>query len=435
MTQHAPIVRVRLVVVALLSLLVAGTTALASAAPAHAGLDDRIGAAVQRSGVASTTSVYVWDQTSRRVLYSRAATRRATPASTMKLLTSAAAMARFGPDHRFRTKLALRGTQTGSTFVGDVWLIGGGDPSLSTYGFRRSNYGGSGTNIAALAGALKRRGITLVRGHMMVDDDLFDEVRYVPQWKPSFYYDETGALGALTVNQSQMGRWIGTRSTRKPDVYAGETLRTILKNQGVEITARTEPGSVPDDATVVAQVASPTLRELLAHMNSTSDNFYAETLIKQLGVERFGERGDGSTADGARAVRAALVDLGADMRGVSIVDGSGLAYGNRVTARAVGHVLGLGAQAEWGEAWIHTFAQSGRSGTLRHRMTRRPYYSRVYAKTGTLRHASALAGFAHRLGSNRRYGFVALTYDPRGRQINYYRAHSLQDRIAMILVR
>jgi D-alanyl-D-alanine carboxypeptidase/D-alanyl-D-alanine-endopeptidase (penicillin-binding protein 4) len=414
-------------------LAIAAAATLLAPTAASADLGDRIGSAVARSGVARTTSVYAWDQSTREVLYSRAASTRVTPASTMKLLTSAAAMERFGPEHRFRTQLALDGVQSGTTFVGDVWLVGGGDPSLSTFGFRRGNYGGRGANIAALAEPLRERGIRLVRGRIRVDDDLFDELRYVPRWKPAFYYEETGALGALTVNQSQVGQWIGGRSVREPDLFAGDTLRGILQRQGIRVTARTAAGSLPADAEVIGGVSSPPLRDLLEHMNQQSDNFYAEVLLKQLGVERFGDRGTGSTIDGARAARAALVDLGVDMSGTAIVDGSGLAYGNRVTARSVGHVLGIGAQAPWGETWIRTFANSGRTGTLRNRMTRRPFYGRVFAKTGTLRHASALAGFTHRLGTNRRYGFVVLTYDPRGAQVSYTRARGLQDRIAMIL--
>lgn len=421
---------------ALLAILVVATsTALAVPGTAHAGLKERIDSAVARSGVARTTSVYVWDQATREVLYSRTATRRVTPASTIKLMTSAAAMSRLGPDHRFRTTIALDGRQVGSDFIGDVWLIGGGDPSLSTFGFRRSNFDGVGTNIASLIGPLRARGITRVRGRVRVDDDMFDELRYVPEWKRSFYYEETGALGALTVNESQVGRWIGGRSTRNPDVFAGDVLRELMKRQGIVVTARTLPGSAPDDVEVVRSLASPPLSRLLEHMNSTSDNFYAEIMLKHVGVERFGARADGSTAQGRRAARAALREMGVNVSGLAWVDGSGLAYGNRVTARTVGHTLGVGAQAPWSEDWIGGFANNGRSGTIRRRMTRRPYYGRVYAKTGTLRHASGLAGFAHRVRSNRRIGFVVLTYEPRGRSVNYTRARGLQDRVAMVLVR
>lgn len=396
-------------------------------------LADRIDRTVSRSSVAGSSSVYVWDQETREVLYTRAASRPATPASTMKLLTSAAAFARFGPDHRFTTTVALDGVQQGNRWIGDVWLVGGGDPSLSTFGFRRDNYGGVGSNLASLVAPLRARGIKGVTGRIMVDDDLLDELRWVPEWKPSFRYEESGALGALTVNQALLGRWVGTDSSRTPDLHAGELFRLLLRRQGIYVAGATRPGSLPVTAEPVGELRSPTLAQLLRHMNQSSDNFYAEILLKGIGADRFGE--GASTRDGRRAARNELQRLGVNMAGVTWADGSGLAYANRVNARTVGHVLGIGAQASWSEPWIASFARSGSSGTLRRRMTRWPYRFRVAAKTGTLRHASALAGFSERLGSRRRFGFVVLTYRSSGGQVSYTAARNLQDRVAMVLVR
>jgi D-alanyl-D-alanine carboxypeptidase/D-alanyl-D-alanine-endopeptidase (penicillin-binding protein 4) len=166
-----------------------------------------------------------------------------------------------------------------------------------------------------------------------------------------------------------------------------------------------------------------------------SDNFYAETLLKDIGASGHGEDAGASTADGRRVARSELEELGIDLGAVTWLDGSGLSYGNRVTARTLGHVLGVGSQAAWGPQWIDAFARSGTYGTLRHRMTRMPYRGRVAAKTGTLDHASGLAGFAARLGSDHRYGFVVLSSASSGRSISYSAARNLQDHIAMVLVR
>lgn len=419
--------------VALVPLLAALACGASPSVASAATLAQRADVAVRASGVGGMSSVYVWDQQSRDVLYTRAAARAVTPASTMKLLTSAAALARLGPDHRFETRLALQGHQKGNRWIGDVWLIGGGDPSLSTFGFMRDNYGGVGSNLASLVSPLRARGIEGVTGRIMVDDDMLDEVRWVPAWKRSFRFEEAGALGALTVNQSLVGRWVGTDSSHAPDLRTGTVYRELLRRQGIFVAGGTVSGSAPDSAEIVATLPSPPLWKLLHHMNQASDNFYAEILLKNIGAARFGE--GASTVDGTRSARAALGHLGVRLDSVRWVDGSGLAYDNRVTARAVGHVLGIGAQAPWGEQWIASFARSGARGTLRTRMTRRPFRGRVSAKTGTLRHASALAGFSSRLGSNRRYGFVVLTYDPRGVPISYRASRRLQDRVASILVR
>jgi serine-type D-Ala-D-Ala carboxypeptidase/endopeptidase (penicillin-binding protein 4) len=410
-------------------------SALVPAGAAASSLQQRLATVVAQSGVAANSSVYVWDQSSREVVYARVAGRSVTPASTIKLMTTAAALSRLGPEHRFQTRIALDGTQTGDTFDGDVWLIGGGDPSLSTFGFRRDNYGGVGSNIAGLLTPLRNRGITHVTGRVRVDDGMFDQQRWVGEWNPSFRYYYSGPLGALTVNQGYLGSWRGGQASRNPDIHAGETLRTLMGRNGITVGGSTMRGSLPESAKVVGTLASPPLHQLAGHTNAASDNFFAEILLKHVGVARFGSRSDGSTDQGRRAARAQLVEMGMSMEGVRWVDGSGLAYDNRVTARSIGHTLGVGAQAEWGEQWIQGFATSGRSGTLRNRMTTRPFYGRVQGKTGTLRHASGLAGFSQRVGSNRRYGFVVLTYDPRGRPLQYTLTRALQDRLAMTLVR
>lgn len=414
------------------ALLVLVVSAAAGASPTHAALADRLAATLDQSSVARMTSVYVWDQRSREVLYSRAANRLMTPASTIKLLTSAAALTELGPDHRFKTRIALNGTQNGSTFKGDIWLVGGGDPSLSTFGFRRINYEGKGSNLASLILPIRSLGITKIQGSIRVDDDMFDEVRWAPTWKKSFRLEEAGALGALTVNQSSTG---GAASQRNPDIQTGEMLRTLLDRQGVSVTGSTRSGSMPKNAQIAGTISSPPLIDLVAHMTTTSDNFFAEILLKHVGVEHFKGHSDGSTSQGTRAALLALKRAGINTDDIRWKDGSGLAYSNRVTARTLGHVLGIGAQAPWGEQWIRGFANSGRAGTLRYRLTRRPYYGRIWAKTGTLRHTSALAGFTHRVKSNRRIGFVVLTYDSRGRQLDYGQAHRIQDKVAMILTR
>ncbi|MEO6867072.1 MAG: D-alanyl-D-alanine carboxypeptidase, partial [Gaiellales bacterium] len=290
-----------LVIVLSCALLVAGTSTAAAAS-----IEARVAKVVRTSGVSGISSVYVWDQETRRVVYTSNASRQVTPASTMKLLTSAAALARFGPEHRFETKLALNGTQHGSVFVGDVWIIGGGDPSLSTGGFARDNLGGRGANIARLTRPLRTRGISTIRGRIRVDDGMLDRVRWVPEWKSAFRFKESGALGALTVNKSATGRWTGVGVSRVPEIHAGETYRAMLRRDGIQVTGKIRRGTVPERAEPAGRILSPPLSTLVSHMNSASDNFYAEILLKNIGADRYGTEADGSTRQGRLAAKAEL---------------------------------------------------------------------------------------------------------------------------------
>jgi D-alanyl-D-alanine carboxypeptidase/D-alanyl-D-alanine-endopeptidase (penicillin-binding protein 4) len=405
------------------------------AAANAASLPARIARVVSSSAVGGASVVYVWDQETRDVIYTKAASRAVTPASNMKLLTSAAALQHWGADHRFTTRIVATGAQQDGTWNGSIYLVGGGDPVLSTAGFARDNFHGyaNATNIAGLATALRKLHITRIAGSLVVDDDRFDAQRYVREWPSRFRFDEAGALGALTVNESQLGKYIGGRSARYPDIQAGLQLRLALKRAGIAVTGMTRAGSAPDDATELAHVDSPRLLDIVNHMNAVSDNFVAETLLKGIGADAMGGVG-GSTVAGRRAAARILKSFGVGVGGLTWTDGSGLAGSNRVTARLLGHVLGMGAQSAWGPDWIDGLATSGGTGTLRHRMTRQPYRGNVHAKTGTLRNSSALAGFADSVDGTHRYGFATVTYAPRG-SISLSAAHTLQDRLAMTLVR
>ena len=126
-------------------------------------------------------------------------------------------------------------------------------------------------------------------------------------------------------------------------------------------------------------------------MNHESDNFVAETLLKELGAS-VARRG--TTTAGARVVAHELRPQASPMRGVRIADGSGLSRRDRLTPDALVGILRAGStDATIGDAFVTSLSVAGISGTLEHRLRRRATRGRVIAKTGTTNVASALAGF------------------------------------------
>ncbi|MGH3078363.1 MAG: D-alanyl-D-alanine carboxypeptidase/D-alanyl-D-alanine endopeptidase [Gaiellaceae bacterium] len=184
-------------------------------------------------------------------------------------------------------------------------------------------------------------------------------------------------------------------------------------------------GRRPADAFPLAQDLSEPLSEIVRHMNRESDNFVSELLLKELGVQA-GVRG--STAEGARVVKAELADAGIPVAGIRIVDGSGLSRLDRLTGEALVAILRAGADdPHSGGAFVTSLAVAGISGTMKRRLVRRPTRSRVIAKTGTTSQASALAGFVRR-----RYVFAIVQ---NGSPLPYWPARSAQDRFVTILAR
>ena len=321
----------------LLSLLV---VALACAgvlcpAPAAAGVDDSIAAALQSAGLAGPgTGVYVWDLDAALPVYESNASTELAPASNLKLVTSAAALMDWGADHRFSTELYAPDVPVtaGGVLYGDLYLRGLGDPSLSTRAYQREVFDMTTASFETFARELKRDGVKKVKGKVVGDWSWFDKLKTVPSWKDGLQL-ECGPLSALSGNQ---GLENGNRVSA-PATYAAKLMTKALVAAGVKVKGKPGTGLVPDSARLVDQQYSAALRGVLKHMNKDSDNFFAETVLKGLGKDFYGE---GSTAAGTRASKEALHALGVKTGTYVIQDGSGLSYGNRLTAEGVVKVLG-----------------------------------------------------------------------------------------------
>jgi PBP4 family serine-type D-alanyl-D-alanine carboxypeptidase len=155
---------------------------------------------------------------------------------------------------------------------------------------------------------------------------------------------------------------------------------------------------------VLATTTSPPLPVILRAMNLDSDNFIAETLVKDVGAYRAGR---GSTTAGVRHTRALLARRGILGTRDTLVDGSGLSRGNRLAAASLVRLIAQAdADPTWGRALINSLARGG-EGTLIRRFTSGVATKRVRAKTGYLDGVSAMAGrVVSRRGAH--YGFALL---------------------------
>jgi len=299
------------------------------------------------------------------------------PASTLKLLTGAAALSALGPDHRFVTRVVRRGD--------DLYLVGGGDPVLSTPGYAQLLHSrirtrrDPVTDLATLADAVAATGVTSVR-NLIADDSHADDLRFLPVWRPN-YASDVGPLGALTVDD---GRANGTRVS-DPALNAAAQLRTLLIARGVTVGAVAR-AKAPRGSREVASIKSPPVADLVAGMLTSSDNDTAEMLAREVGIARGGK---GTTAAGTTAITRELEGLGVETKGVHLDDGSGLARGNRVTCRALIDTIELSSNRKFA-ALDKGLPVAGRTGTLTTRATDLDGVLR--AKTGYIEGVAGLAG-------------------------------------------
>jgi D-alanyl-D-alanine carboxypeptidase/D-alanyl-D-alanine-endopeptidase (penicillin-binding protein 4) len=323
------------------------------------------------------------------------------PASTLKLVTGTAAMSRLGPGHRFVTRVV-------ADRAGDLVLVGGGDPMLATPGFIAREHAGALyrntplTPLAGLADAIVAAGVHHVSGALLVDDQLEDSVRFLPGWKPTYASEgEIGALGALTVDR---GFAPGLRTPAPdPAVNAGDQLALLLAARGVTIAGGVHRGRAPSDAHEVAHVDSQPLATIVEEMLTISDNYAAEELLRAIAVGS--DTAGGTSAAGAHVAMDELKKLGVPTTGLLMLDGSGLAPGDRVSCATMLALIDRIARQPDG-ALDRGLAVWGRTGTLAHRAGADSVTGRLRAKTGSIDGVVGLIGIVD--GPDRvRFAFLA----------------------------
>jgi serine-type D-Ala-D-Ala carboxypeptidase/endopeptidase (penicillin-binding protein 4) len=340
----------------------------------------------QLAGVAAPESSCVTVDRGRDTIVGIGDGRALAGASTQKLLVAAASLAIMGPDHRFETRAVASDPVRGGALPGDLTIVGGGDPMLTTAA-TPSTAADPHTALDALADAIAHAGIHRIDGALIADDTRFDRERSVPSWGPTDVADgEVGALGALIVNG---GRADNGLADPQPALTTVRELATLLTARGIEVAGGVrDPGrAASKSARTVARIESPPLRQIVEQMLTASNNETAEMLTRQVG---FVESGTGTTAAGTRAIPIVLSHLGIPVDRVDLHDGSGLSADDRVTCAALISAVALGGPRF--APILDGLAVAGESGTLAGRFAGTTLAGRLHAKTGHINGVVGLAG-------------------------------------------
>jgi D-alanyl-D-alanine carboxypeptidase/D-alanyl-D-alanine-endopeptidase (penicillin-binding protein 4) len=401
------------------------------------------------AGTGSGSGAYVMDADSNATLFRYRADTPRSLASNTKLFTSAAVLGRYGPDATLATSLLGSGSLSSSgAWNGDLYLRGGGDPTFGSRSFARTAYG-SNASVEELADRLRSAKFKSVTGSVVGDESLFDSLRGGPDegYRTSIY---VGPLSALDFNRG-LANSAGSAFQSNPPQFAAAKLDAALQARGIKVRGKPRVGVTPDGAASLAETRSPDVAHLLTIQNKTSDNFFAETLVKGLpaapapggSLRRSGDpepvtptptapaastaslaTATGTTAGGARAATAYARSLGVT---VKLVDGSGLSRSNRAAPRQVARLLDRLREQRGFSTLYASLPIAGRDGTLASRMRHGSARGHCRAKTGTLTGVSALSGYCTSR-SGRTLVFSVLMNNA-----NVYTARAAQDRVAQAL--
>ncbi len=204
-----------------------------------------------------------------------------------------------------------------------------------------------------------------------------------------------------------------------PARMAGQQLLQAIADTGIAFDGslrvlrwpETDPALASVHRVRIASVASPPLSQLVRHMLKHSDNFYAQTLLLQSGLE-WQRQNQGSCGRvlhwtqewGLCALRTLLGEIGITREQAHLSEGSGLSRQDLVTPRATTTLLAWIARQPWAAVLTEALPVAGRDGTLDRRLQDLPAGDAVHAKTGTLAHMYTLSGYLDGADGNR-YAF------------------------------
>ena len=325
------------------------------------------------------------------------------PASNLKLVVAAVALEELGADWTFRTTVLAGAAPVDGVIDGDLVLVGGGDPVLTSSWYPTSNLERrpvfNETSLDALADAVVAAGVTTVTGAVVGDGTRYDDEFFAPGWGNGVAGLEAGPYDALMANDARvLGEDLRADD---PNAGAAREFARLLGDRGVVVTGPASGGdasALGDDPAEVAAVESAPLAAILEEMLVNSDNNTAELLTKEIGLQR-SSSDVGTRQAGVDAMVSTLQEWGLDTSSVVIDDGSGLGLGNRLTCDVL---LGVLQRSDVDGPVGAGLPVAGQTGALSDAFVGHPLEGRLRGKTGTLNNppfnedppaAKALAGY------------------------------------------
>ncbi len=351
-------------------------------APAPAALTGALTPLLRAPGLGAGVSAEVVDVATGDVLLDLDAADPATPASTAKLLTAAAALTVLDPTERFPTRVVA-----GST-PGEVVLVGGGDLTLSRTAPSQT-YPGAPTVADLATQVVAAMPADTPVSRIVVDSSLFSGPLTAPGWGPADAPSSYAApVTATAVDGARVSPGATARSGQ-PGLDAGVALADALGAPGATVVL----GAAPAGAEVLGEVRSAPVARQVEQMLSLSDNMLAEALARHVALALDLP----ATFEGAaQAVTEAVGRTGVDVTGVSLSDGSGLSVLDRVPAEVLTGVLAGAADGSQADTslLLSGLPVAGYDGTLADRGDEDPATApgTIRAKTGTLLGVYALSG-------------------------------------------
>lgn len=373
------------------------------------------------------------------------------PASVAKLFTTAASLDTFGADYTFETKIYFSGKRKGKTLKGDIFIVGGGDPTLASKYFDKTLQ----EVVSVWTEELKKQGITKIKGNIYADNTLFKDTllpvyttyqnignyfaapadalsikdnNFSLYFEPSLEEGTPGKIAFIEPKEYRVSIDVQAYHTSQvqredtylnfipledkmlvsgrlpltdkktevlgamasPALFTAQYFKSKLAENGIKVKGKALLGSKTDytqDTLLFTQKSAP-LQEIVQKTNKRSVNLYADTLLRHLGK--------GNAEEGVLAVKAYLEKLAIDSSSTKLYDGSGLARSNWTTCKTVVSLLEEILNQPYSQSFVESLpivADEQDIGNMASRMKNTLVAGKAKIKTGSIDGVRAHAGY------------------------------------------
>jgi len=446
----------KVILAAVLTLPVVFSFPVDSVAGTIESIQAKIAQFLKRPGARSADwGIEILDPSTNKVLIEVNADKTFKPASVLKVVTTATALEKLGPDFRFHTTVYSTAGVADGIVAGDLILVGHGDPNLTDPYAELLEP----PALQELAEKLQAMNIKKVTGHIIGDDSYFDDVPYGRGWTAQDLKTTYGApVNALSINNNVFAVVVrpGKRNGLVSVSVEPPTSYFRIRNVGITggtkakrtIYARLIPGTrtiavsgvlpaseihaqhilLEKPAEVTATMFKEELQKhgisvaghvLVTHHGDVSPeerrnwkplvdhesvplvrameiiNKHSQNLHAEMLLRTLGAefKGTGTDEAGLQVVNDFLVGAGVEIDKIQLNDGCGLSRDNLVTPRFQTSLLQFLSTRPYFDLFLNTLAVSGTDGTLRHRLASPQVRGTIHAKTGTLAGVTNLSGY------------------------------------------
>ncbi len=383
-----------------------------------------------------------------------------TPASVTKLITTATALEILGKDFTFKTYIEYDGVIENGTLKGNLYIRGGGDPTLGSYKMGDPRF------MQSWAKIIKSAGINTITGAVVADVSLYDQEGVSPKWlwedianyyAPSIFalsiYDNTCRVmlrsggegtspevishkpfiedmslhnhlvvkniksdsayfygsplsnerylfGAVPINKKE---FIIKGDIPNLPMFFAKEMDKNLRNIGIKITQQPKvlfkKGNT--NRKVIHCQHSPKLSRIIQEINVKSNNVYAEHLFKYLSLQK---NSVAHSAVSIGVIKSFWKQKGLNTESLFLQDGSGLSPKNKISAQFFVDLLCYMSTSKNFETFYNSLPVAGESGTIRQFLSGTSLSGSVKAKSGSFDMVQCYAGYM-----SDQYAFAVLT--------------------------